>query len=79
MVFIVLAPPDVWRGLRPPLGRVLPFFLTSEWCQVEQVEVDPEPARAPRGREIRAIHGLAVAEEDAEPERFPSSVVTPKS
>ena len=79
VVFVMPAPPSVRRGLRPPRRRVLPFLLTSERRQVEQVEIDPKPVRAARGREIGTVHGLAVAEEDAEPERFPVAAVTPKS
>src|SRR5437868_5343065 len=65
-----MAPPDVWPGLRISGGRVLPVLLAAERCHVEQAPAGAELLDAAARREVRAINVVAVAKEDAQPERL---------
>src|SRR5215831_6752249 len=71
LIFVVLPPPVIGRGLRPSLRRGLPCLLSPKRCKVEQVEIDAQPVDAARIREIRAMHAVAIAEKDTEPVRLP--------
>jgi len=64
----VEAPPLVGPRLRPPLGRVLPVLLPSQWRQVEKGPAAAQRLDTPPRGEVAAEDLVAVAEEDIEPE-----------
>jgi hypothetical protein len=76
---IVAAPPFVRLCLRPPLRRVLPDFLPPERREIKKRPRAAKRFDAAVRREIRAIHALPVAHEDAQAKRPAASVVRPKS
>jgi hypothetical protein len=74
------APPLIGRGLWTTLGRLLPFFLPSERCQVQERPGVPERFDTTVGREVGAKDIITiVARKTLRPKASPASVVRPKS
>src|SRR5262249_45052619 len=69
-VLVVLAPPEVRRSLWPPMWGVLPLFLSAEWREVQEIEINSEPIHTASGCEICPVDAVPTKQKDAEPETF---------
>src|SRR5437870_2243324 len=69
-IFVVAFPPLVRRSLWPSRRRILPVFLPSVGCQIEERPDAAERFDAASGREVAAINAIAIPKKNAKSEGF---------